>query len=97
MDVQPETVQKVPDTLSGYDSEVADWANHQDLVEDSPDAVSPPLEIEKADGLNNQGNADFVAEEPESADQTAPFFGAILFSSAMAAEGNAPPVYPRIA
>ena len=97
MDVQPETVQKVPDTLSGYDSEVADWANHQDLVEDSPDAVSPPLEIEKADGLNNQGNADFVAEEPESADQTAAFPGAILFSSALAAEGNAPPVYPRIA
>ncbi len=36
-------------------------------------------------------------EELESADQTAVFSGAILFSSALAVEGNAPPVYPRIA
>jgi protein TonB len=95
--VQPETVQEDPDTLSGYDPEVADWANRQDLAEDSPDAVSPPQEIETAVGLNNQENADFVAEELESADQMAAFSGAILFSSALAAEGNAPPVYPRIA
>ena len=97
MDVQPEPVQEVSDTLIGYDSEVADWANHQDLAEDSPDAVSTSQEIETVEGLNNQGNAEFVAEELESADQTAAFSGTILFSSALAAEGNASPVYPRIA
>jgi TonB family protein len=97
MDVQPETIQDVPDTLSGYDSEVADWANRQELVEESPGAVSPPQEIETADGLSNQENADFVAEGLESAYQTTAFPGPILFSSALAAEGNAPPVYPRIA
>ena len=97
IDVQPETVQEVPGLLSGYNSKVADRANRQDLVEDEPDAVTPPQEIETVDGLNDQESADVVAAELESADQTAPFSGPILFSSALAAEGNAPPVYPRIA